>query len=258
MDQRLFPQLPESAPDPAPAGGRLRLRTPERRQVELRALSLDQLIAPGHRVRLVWRFVEGLDLAPLYAGIKAVEGRPGHPPADPRLLVALWLYATVEGIGSARALARLCQEHLAFQWLCGGHEPQDAGRFPRRPRAGAGGVAGRQLRRPSDHRRGVPGAGRPGRGAGAGGGRGGIVPPPRELAGLPSPGPGRGRAAAPGARGRSRRRQPPPGGGAPAGGGRARAPGGRGPGAHRGSAGGAGGGRQAFQAGRPTRRERRR
>jgi transposase len=120
MDQRLFPDLPETAPRAAPAGGRPRLRTPERRQVELRALSLDQLIAPGHRVRLVWRFVDGLDLAPLHAGIKAVDGRPGHPPADPRLLVALWLYATVEGIGSARALARLCREHLAFQWLCGG------------------------------------------------------------------------------------------------------------------------------------------
>ena len=120
MDQRLFPQLPETPRRVAPAGGRPRLRTAERRQVELRALSLDQLIAPEHRVRLVWRFVEGLDLAPLYAGIKAVEGRPGHPPADPRLLVALWLYATVEGVGSARALARLCQEHLAFQWLCGG------------------------------------------------------------------------------------------------------------------------------------------
>jgi transposase len=120
MDQRLFPQLPETPRRVAPAGGRPRLRTAERRQVELRALSLDQLIAPEHRVRLVWRFVEGLDLAPLYAGIKAVEGRPGHPPADPRLLVALWLYATVEEVGSARALARLCQEHLAFQWLCGG------------------------------------------------------------------------------------------------------------------------------------------
>ena len=49
--------------------------------------------------------MEGLDLRPLYAQIKAVEGRPGHPPADPRILVALWLYATVAGIGSAREVA---------------------------------------------------------------------------------------------------------------------------------------------------------
>jgi len=83
-------------------------------------VSLDDLVASDHRVRLVWRFVEGLDLSALYADVKSVEGGPGHPPADPRLLVALWLYATVEGIGSARALARLCTEHVAFRWLCGG------------------------------------------------------------------------------------------------------------------------------------------
>ena len=120
MDGALFDELLlQAGPEPA-GGGQPRLRVPERRQIEWRAVSLDELIAAEHRVRLVWRFVEGLDLAPLYAGIKAVEGRPGHPPADPRLLVALWLYATVEGIGSARALARLCAEHLAFRWLCGG------------------------------------------------------------------------------------------------------------------------------------------
>jgi transposase len=69
---------------------------------------------------LVWRFVEELDLTALHATIKAVEGQPGHPPPDPRILVALWLFATIEGIGSAREVARLCQEHIAYQWLCGG------------------------------------------------------------------------------------------------------------------------------------------
>jgi len=120
MDRALFDELPEHAAPEPPGGGLPRLRRAERRQVELRAVSLDELVAADHRVRLVWRFVEGLELTALYAEIKAVEGRPGHPPADPRILVALWLYATVEGIGSARELARLCQEHLAFQWLCGG------------------------------------------------------------------------------------------------------------------------------------------
>ena len=120
MDRALFEELPDQpAPEPS-GGGRPRLRLAERQQVELRALSLDQLVAGDHRVRLVWAFAEGLDLGPLYAGIKAIEGRPGHPPADPRVLLALWLLATIEGVGSARELARLCREHLAFQWLCGG------------------------------------------------------------------------------------------------------------------------------------------
>ena len=73
-----------------------------------------------HRVRLVWRFVEGLDLSALLGPIKSVEGRPGHPPADPRILLALWLYATIEGVASARHVARLCDEHIAYRWLCGG------------------------------------------------------------------------------------------------------------------------------------------
>jgi transposase len=120
MTSGLFDELPEQPLPGLAGGGRPRLRMAERRQVELRAVSLDDLVAADHRVRLVWDFVEGLDLTPLYAEIKAVAGRPGHPPADPRILVALWLYATVKGIGSARELARLCEEHIAFQWLCGG------------------------------------------------------------------------------------------------------------------------------------------
>ena len=96
------------------------MRRPERRQVELQALCLDDLLPPDHRGRLVWAFAEGLDLGPLYAAIKAVEDHAGHPPADPRMLMALWLNATTDGIGSARHLARLCEEHLAYRWLCGG------------------------------------------------------------------------------------------------------------------------------------------
>jgi transposase len=68
----------------------------------------------------VWTFVEGLDLTPLYSRIRAVEGHPGRPPIDPAILVALWLYATLEGVGSARALDRLCSEHDAYRWLAGG------------------------------------------------------------------------------------------------------------------------------------------
>ena len=111
----LFAELAEQTA-PAPRGrGRRGCAPPAGGGV-----SLDELVPADHRVRLVWNFVQGLDLSALYPGIEAVEGRPGHAPADPRILVALWLYATVEGIGSARRLARPCEEHLAFQWLCGG------------------------------------------------------------------------------------------------------------------------------------------
>jgi transposase len=83
-------------------------------------LDLEALLPAEHRARVVWSFVDGLDLAALYERIRAREGEPGRPPPDPKLLLALWLYATLEGVGSARQLERLCESDLAYRWLCGG------------------------------------------------------------------------------------------------------------------------------------------
>lgn len=120
MGDGLFDDLPEGSAGVKAVGGTPRLRRAERSQAELRACSLDELIATDHPARLVWRFVEGLDVSALLAGIKAVEGHVGHPPADPRILVALWLFATIDGVGSARRVAQLCGSHAAYRWLCGG------------------------------------------------------------------------------------------------------------------------------------------
>lgn len=97
-----------------------RLRLPERDQVEIRLLSLDQLLPDDHQARSVWAYVEGLDLTPLYQAIQARQGVAGRDANDPRILMALWLYATLDGVGSARRLDQLCQESLPYQWLCGG------------------------------------------------------------------------------------------------------------------------------------------
>jgi transposase len=121
-DEELFAGLPEQqAPQSgAVVGGAPRLREPERAQIELRAVDIDSLIGQDHPVRVIWSYVEGLDLSVLEDRVKAREHRPGHPPISPRLLLALWLYATSEGVGSARALERLCESHDAYRWLCGG------------------------------------------------------------------------------------------------------------------------------------------
>jgi transposase len=120
MDE-LF-DLPPTEAGPAEPEGRARprLQRPQRDQITLRPSDLESLLPADHRARLVWAFVEGLDLAPLYDRIRAVEGHPGRPPIDPAILVSLWLYATLEGVGSARALDRLCAEHDAYRWLAGG------------------------------------------------------------------------------------------------------------------------------------------
>jgi transposase len=93
---------------------------PNRNQLELRASDLESLVPPGHRARLVWGYVERQDLSGLYAGIKAVEGGVGRAAIAPEILYALWLYATLEGVGSARGIARLTQAHDAYRWICGG------------------------------------------------------------------------------------------------------------------------------------------
>jgi transposase len=121
-DDQLFGELPAQA-RPQTQGaerGAPRLREPERDQIKLRAVDIDSLIGRDHPVRVIWAYVEGLDLSALEDRIKARDNVPGHPAISPRLLLALWLYATSEGVGSARALERLCKSHDVYRWLCGG------------------------------------------------------------------------------------------------------------------------------------------
>ena len=88
--------------------------------MEWLAMALDDLIPEDHEARSVWEFVGKMNLSPLYARIAAVEGQPGRNPIDPKILMALWMYATIDGVGSARRLDDLCKHHHAYRWLCGG------------------------------------------------------------------------------------------------------------------------------------------
>jgi transposase len=105
--------------DPPVLLGRPRLRTANREQIVFRAAALDQVIPHDHPARLVWDYVVGLDLSPLYQAIKAVEGHPGRAPIDPKILMALWLYATLDGVGSARQLNELGHGHDPYKWILG-------------------------------------------------------------------------------------------------------------------------------------------
>ncbi len=100
--------------------GEARVVRPDRRQLRWDMVDLEGLLPGDHRARLVWSFVESLDLSPLYDQVLSREGEAGRPAADPAVLMALWLYATVEGVGSARELARLAQSDAAYRWLAGG------------------------------------------------------------------------------------------------------------------------------------------
>ena len=101
-----------------PAG--LRLETAERSQIEFQQSRLDDLLSADHRARQVWDYVEGLDLGVLYSRVRTTVQSTGRPAIDPAILMSLWLYGTLEGVGSARLLDRLCTSDTAYRWLCGG------------------------------------------------------------------------------------------------------------------------------------------
>ncbi len=97
-----------------------RLRRPDRAQAVFEPVCLDEKLPVDHPARTIWRVVERLDLSAFCDGIVARGGRPGRNATDPKLLVALWLYAAVDGVGNGRKLDRLCREPDAYKWLCGG------------------------------------------------------------------------------------------------------------------------------------------
>src|SRR4051812_27146635 len=112
MDQS-SPPTPDRNPPP-------RLRRPDRQQLLVQPRTLDQLVPEDHPVRAIWALVQRWDLTLFLQRIRARGERPGRAATDPQLLIALWLYATIEGIGCGRQLNRLCTESDPYKWLCGG------------------------------------------------------------------------------------------------------------------------------------------
>jgi transposase len=98
----------------------VRLRLADRQQVVMAMQCADDLVEADHPVRVIWQVVAQLDLGRFYEPIKARAGQVGRDPTDPRILIALWLYAATDGIGSAGELAKLCQQSRPYLWLCGG------------------------------------------------------------------------------------------------------------------------------------------
>ena len=123
MSQISLPSMPDPiTPPPLPPAtpATARVIRPVRNQQEWVQQDLDSLLPQDHEARAVWAMLEAMDLDSFHADIKAVLDRPGHPASDPQVLLALWVYATAEGVGSARKLDRLSKEHNAYRWLRGG------------------------------------------------------------------------------------------------------------------------------------------
>lgn len=78
------------------------------------------MLAPDHLARAIFLIVGTLNLSGFTRNAKAVEGQPGRPFLSPQMMLALWLYALSQGIGSAREIERLCATDQAFGWLTRG------------------------------------------------------------------------------------------------------------------------------------------
>ncbi len=110
------PEPPASEPGPQPAA---RFQPINRQQMVWRAVDVGRLLEPDHLARAIWEMTGRLDLTSYIEEVRAVEGRAGRPPIDPRLLIALWVYAYSEKVSSGREVERRCAYHPAYQWLTG-------------------------------------------------------------------------------------------------------------------------------------------
>ena len=108
----------EERPRPAKTRrGEARVNRPQRDQIEWTQVDAETLIPEDHVARAIWSYLERMELSAFYESVKSVGGGPGRPATDPQVLLALWMLATVDGVGSARRLARLCEEHNGYRWL---------------------------------------------------------------------------------------------------------------------------------------------
>jgi len=98
----------------------VRVLRPDRHQLRLVPTDLDSLLVPEHPARAVWDFVSQLDLTRFYGRVESIEGRAGRPAIDPAILLSLWVLAISQSVGSARMLAELCEDHVAYRWIVGG------------------------------------------------------------------------------------------------------------------------------------------
>jgi len=97
-----------------------RLRPLDRQRRVPAPAEVDQLVPADHSVRAIWAFVCRLDLTLWLDRIRAVAGKAGRPPWDPRIGIALWVWGYAQGIGTAREISRRCRFDPTFQWLAGG------------------------------------------------------------------------------------------------------------------------------------------
>ncbi len=109
----------KSTQEKDPKESQPRIKKVNRKQLHMRVVDVEDLVAEDHPVRAIWELVGRLDLGRYYQDVQALEGYAGRPAMDPKVLLCVWVYAYSTGVGSARQIARLCEYDPAYQWLTG-------------------------------------------------------------------------------------------------------------------------------------------
>lgn len=120
--QRELLKLEERGEEGETAGpeyGELKLRRPERRQRCWHEIDVERLVGEDAAVRAIWELSGRFDLSGFASDARTREGERGRALWDPRLLVAIWIWAYAEGVSSAREIERQSRWRPELQWLCG-------------------------------------------------------------------------------------------------------------------------------------------
>jgi transposase len=113
------PHLDDGAQTAKAGVGKPRIEEPQRVQGEMRFEFPEDALEPSHTARMIWNLLGLMDLSAFSKGCESVEGAAGRSLKSPRMLLALWLYALSQAVGSAREIARLVRSDLAYRWIAG-------------------------------------------------------------------------------------------------------------------------------------------
>lgn len=122
--QEVLLEIPEQPEPPArpkfpAAPGAPKLKPIDRDQGLLRAVIVEELVGPEHKVRAIWELTGQLDLSGFFEDIRSCQGKAGRAAWDPRLLLSVWLYGYSEQVSSAREIERLMEYEPGLMWLSG-------------------------------------------------------------------------------------------------------------------------------------------
>ena len=117
-EQQVLVEL-EQRPRQAVPVDQLQLRQPNRDQFTYAAIDVERLVPADHLVRAIWELSGMLDLSGFAAHLETRKESAGRPAWDPRLLVAIWIWAYSERMSSAREIARQSRYRPELEWLCG-------------------------------------------------------------------------------------------------------------------------------------------